>query len=84
MNIKIQNENNFYQTADMSLAAALYLFYPLEAIDKQNPRKAVFCFKRDDTLDEIVENFWRGALKIDPQLYFNALRAMKSRLYGER
>lgn len=81
---QIPKENDFYQTADLALAAVVFLFYPLEAIDKQNPRKAQFLFKRDTELDELIEKYWRGELKVEPQAYFNALRVIKARLYGER
>ncbi|MEK9207206.1 MAG: DUF5659 domain-containing protein [Patescibacteria group bacterium] len=84
MTTETQNEKDFTKTADLSLAAAIYLFYPLESIEKQNPRKATFFFKRDSSLDELVESYWRGELKVDPQEYFNALRIIKTRLYSDR
>jgi len=83
MTTKTLNEKNFYRTADLALAAVIFLFYPLEAIDKQNPRKAQFLFKRNSELDELIESYWRGELKVEPQAYFNALRVIKARLYGE-
>ena len=83
MTTEILKENDFYKTADLALATAIYLFYPLEAIDRQNPRKAQFLFKQDSQLDELVESYWRGELKVAPQEYFNALRVIKAWLYGE-
>jgi len=82
MTTEILKENNFYRTADLALTTAIYLFYPLETIDRQNPRKAQFLFKRDSQLDELIEGYWRGDLKVEPQAYFNALRVIKARLYG--
>jgi len=83
MTKEILKEKDFYRTADLALATAVFLFYPLEAIDKQNPRKAQFLFKRESQLDELIESYWRGELKVEPQAYFNALRIIKARLYGE-
>ena len=83
MTTQITNEKDFYRTADLALAAAISLFYPVEAIDKQNPHKAQFIFKRNKDLDVLIESFWRGELKVDPASYFNALRVIKARLYGE-
>lgn len=83
MTTEILKEKDFYRTADLALATAIFLFYPLEAIDRQNPRKAQFLFKRNSELDELIENYWRGELKVEPQAYFNALRIIKARLYGE-
>lgn len=84
MKKKVQEEKNLYGTADLALAAAIYLFYPLEVIDRENPRKATFMFKHDNRLDTLIEKYWRGELKVDPQAYFNALRIIKTRLYGEQ
>ena len=76
-------EKDFYRTADLALASAIFLFYPLETLDKQNPRKAQFLFRQSEGLNQIVEQFWKGELKVEPQAYFNALRIIKARLYGE-
>lgn len=78
------NTTDYYSTSDLALATTLSLFYPLEVIDRTNPNKAQFMFKRDAGLDRTVEAFWRGELKVDPQVYFNQLKITKSRLYAER
>lgn len=85
MNIKTETikNNDFYRTTDMALAVVLSLFYPIEAIDRQNPRKVQFLFSRDKNLDQLVESYWRGDIKVEPQAYFNQIRIVKARLYGE-
>jgi len=81
MRKELQNESIF-GTADLALAAVIFLSHPLEGIDKHNPRKAQFLFKQNDELDEVVNGYWRGGLKVEPQAYFNAIRAIKARLYA--
>ena len=81
MKKKILREEDFFSTADLSLASAIFLFHPLEAVDSQNPRRAEFLFKRSQELDELIEKYWRGELRIDPRAYFDALRSIKARLY---
>ena len=83
MTAKILKEKDFYSTADLALASAIFLFHTLESIDRQNPKKSQFVFKRNRQLDELVESFWRGELKVEPQAYFGSLRNIKARLYGE-
>ena len=83
MTLKILNEEKIYKTADLALATVISLWHPIEAINKQNPRKAQFIFKRESELDNLVENYWQGKLKVEPKAYFNALRTLKARLYGE-
>lgn len=76
--------NDYYSTTDLALATAVSLWYPLEVIDRSNPNKATFQFKRDERLDELVETYWRGELKVNPAVYFNQLKLIKARLYGEK
>lgn len=83
MTQEILNEKDFYRTTDLALATAISLFYPIETIEKQSYRKATFLFKRDSELDALIESYWRSELKVDAQAYFNQLRVIKARLYGE-
>lgn len=79
----ISKQENFYNTSDLALATVISLFYPIKEVDKTNPRKALFLFCRDEKLDELVEEYWNGRLKVEPQQFFNQLRIVKARLYGE-
>ncbi len=76
--------NDYYATSDLALAAALSLHYLIEAIDRQNPQKAQFLFKRDENLNQLIETYWKGELRVNPVAYFNQLKTIKSRLYEER
>lgn len=76
------NMNEYYTTSDLALATVLSLYIPIEAIDRSNPQKALFLFKRDKGLDETIQAFWRKELKIEPQLYFSQIKSVKARLYG--
>lgn len=77
--------NDYYSTSDLALAATLSLWYSIEAIDKtQNPHKAVFLFKRDPQLEQLIESYWHGDLRVNPQAYFNQLKLVKARLYESR
>lgn len=76
--------DDYFSTSDLALAGAIALYFPLEAIDKtQNQYKAQFLFKRDRSLDKLVEAYWRGELKVEPQTYFNQLKNIKARLYSD-
>ncbi len=84
MNQPRLNINDYYSTSDLALATAISLYHPLETVDRTNPAKAQFLFKRDAGLNQLIENFWKQELRIEPQAYFNQLKIIKSRLYGER
>lgn len=83
MTTEIIKTNDFYQTPDLAIATTISLFYPLEGIDRQT-YKALFIFRRDKQLDTLIEGYWRGELKVEPQAYFNAMRAIKTRLYNQK
>ena len=80
-NLKLKD---FYRTSDLALATATSLFYPIEAIEKTDPHKATFLFKRDENLDQFIETYWRDELRVSPIAYFNQLKIIKARLYGEK
>lgn len=73
-----------YLTSDLALATTLSLQFPIEDIDRSNPRKAVFVFRRSQALEELVDAFFTNEFKIAPQVYFNQLRDVKARLYAEK
>lgn len=80
---KIIGDSKYYWTSDLAVAATISLFLPIEAVNRQNPRRTEFVFERCDKLDEILECYWRGELSIEPKQYFNQLKNLKSRLYGQ-
>lgn len=80
-NLKLKD---YYCTSDLALATAISLWYPIDAIDRQNPHKATFLFMRDEKLDELLEAYWKRELRVEPQTYFNQLKAIKARLYSEK
>lgn len=82
---KTLKQNDFFKTSDLALATAISLFYPIETIDRTvNPNRVNFLFKRDGSLDSLVEQYWRQELKVEPQAYFNQLKIIKSRLYANK
>ena len=79
-----QTSSDTYVTSDLALATTISLQFPIQNIDRSNPRKAVFVFLRSTELEDLVEGYFRNELKISPQTFFNQLRDIKSRLYAER
>lgn len=79
--MKLTNLNEYFTTSDLALTSVISLWYPLDLIDKSNPKKAQFQFKRESGLDELVESYWRGDLRIEPKQFSSQMRIIKSRLY---
>ena len=83
MNTNTVGEKRTYKTADLALATATSLFYPLRNIAKQNPKKAYFLFEWSSSLEEFISSYWHGEVKVEPQAYFNQLKVIKARLYSQ-
>ena len=77
-------DNNHYQTSDIALATIISLSHPLIRITPQSSGKSLFIFKRSKELEKLVEDYWSGILKIEPKVYFNQLKTIKTRLYSEK
>jgi hypothetical protein len=76
------NITNFFVSADLSLVTALSLYYPIDALDRSNPPRVQFLFKRDSDLDKLIEAYWKDELRVSPQTFFNQLKIIKARIYG--
>jgi len=83
--IKILNENQYFSTFDIALASAITTCgYPLESLDKNDPTKVNFFFKKAEGLDKIVQLFWQRKLPLDALSYFQNLKVIKSRIYSTK
>lgn len=77
------SNKDLYQTSDIALGSVLLSYgLKLEAVDKSKP-KAVFYFRKEKGVDQLAEGFWSHNLQVDPLLYFNSLKELKSRLYQD-
>ena len=70
-----------YQTSDLACAAALSLFFPIESVDKADPRRAYFLFERSVKLDTVLAKYQKQELRVEPRAYFDQIKALKTRLY---
>ena len=74
---------DYMKLSDMPLAVTLAtLGFHLEDIDRTSSERFQFCFKREEGLDEAVQAFWRGELRVEPKALFLNHKLLKSRLYG--
>lgn len=74
--------NNYFSSCDLSLVTTISLYYPIDCLDRSCPPKVLFLFKRDSDLDKLVEAYWKDELRISPQTFFNQLKIIKARIYG--
>ena len=76
-------EKDYFKSSDISLCSALCCYgYQIEAIDRQNPSKAIFLIKRDEQLDDLIRLYFIHQLKVEPLSFFNFLKEIKTRIYN--
>lgn len=81
--MKILKETDFYKSSDLAMISTLSCYgYQIEAIDKQNPNKAVFLIKRDEKLDNLIQQYFTHQLQVEPLMFFNFLKEIKTRIYN--
>lgn len=72
-----------YETSDLGLAAALVcLDFKLIELNVSNPRRVLFYFSGDENINGVQDRFWNHQIEVDAQSYFQAIKMLKSRLYG--
>ena len=81
--VRIKNDNEYLESSDLSLVAAVCCFGAvIESVDRSAPR-AVFYIRHEKGLDQLVQAFHSHSLQVEPLAYFNALKEAKSRLYAD-
>jgi len=74
---------NLYPCSDLATVTTLAMFFPIEAIDRSDPQRAVFMFRRDEGLDDLIKQYHMGSLRVNPTAFFQQLRTIKARLYED-
>jgi len=77
----MKKDQKLYTTSDLALVTTLSLWFPIETINRANPKNTQFSFKQSNKLDNFLKNYWRQELKIEPQSFYQQLRFVKSRIY---
>jgi Domain of unknown function (DUF5659) len=74
--------SEYFETNDLYLAATLQsLGLEMVGVDRDDPRRVRFIFTDDDRRREWTRQYLAGALRVDPLVLLNSLRAMKRQIY---
>jgi hypothetical protein len=76
------NEKEVFFTSDLALIVTLSLYFPIESTELIGNKKISFVFQKSPELDRIVDLYWRGDIRIEPQQFFNQLKVIKTRIYS--
>lgn len=78
------NIDDYYFSYDLGLCSALVSTgFELVSLDKTNPRKVQFTFKRKIGIEEVVDNYWSDRLEVKARIFFDNIKMLKNRIYSE-
>lgn len=78
-------ENDTFQTTDIILAATLnsLQFSVFELTLVEEPNRFAFVFKRDDQLMDIIGQFNKDKILIEPKRFFYHYRAVRRKVFDK-
>ena len=83
--ISSDNYTDFYSTFDLGCSAALVSSgFELVSLEKSNPKKAQFIFRRKPGIEKIVDEYWADRLMVKARSFFDNTKMLKNRIYSEQ
>lgn len=78
--------HDLYETSDLGVASALScLGFRITALDRSNPRRIVFVFDCERSrLEDIVNSYWDGTLRLSPFAVLTHQKLLKQRMYSKQ
>ena len=83
--IPLDDPSVVFTTYDLGVSTALLCAgFELLSVDKNdNPRKALFIFKKEAGIDDIANQYFSDKLDVKARSFFDHLKALKNKLYSE-
>lgn len=81
---KIRSEEiEVFTNYDLGLSAALLCAgFELLSVDRDNPRKALFVFRKQAGIEDIANRYFADRLEVKARSFFDHLKALKNKLYS--
>ena len=72
-----------FAVSDLGCAAALATAdFELLALDRENPRKIKFVFRREAGIEKVADDFWSDRLEQKSRSFWDNIKNFKNRLYS--
>lgn len=82
--IPLDDPSLIYSTYDLGVSASLLCAgFELLSLDKENPRKALFIFRRADGIEETANLYFSDRLELKARSFFDSVKALKNKLHSE-
>lgn len=73
-----------FTTYDLGVSTALLCAdFELLSVKKDNPRKVLFIFKRENGIEDVANRYFSDRLDVKARSFFDHLKALKNKLYSE-
>lgn len=70
-----------FETNDLTITTTLLaLDIPLHSFSGDNPNKVTFTFKKDNQLEQTINEYWSGKLRVEPRKFWTIQRELKTRI----
>jgi hypothetical protein len=75
---------DYLHTFDLGAAASLVTAgFELVSLDKTNPKKVQFIFRRAIGIEKVVDEYWANQLEVKARAFFDNTKMLKNRIYSE-
>lgn len=82
--IPLDDPSIVFTTYDLGVSTALLCSgFVLLSVDKDNPRKALFIFQKEDGIEDVADRYFSDRLEVKARSFFDNLKALKNQLYSE-
>ena len=82
--IPLDDPSAVFTTYDLGVSTALLCAdFELLSVDKENPRKALFIFKKTNSIESVANQYFSDRLEVKARSFFDHLKALKNKLYSE-
>lgn len=82
--IPLDDPSVVFTTYDLGVSTALLCAgFELLTVEKDNPRKALFIFRKEDGIEDVVDRYFSDRLEVKARSFFDHLKALKNKLYSE-
>lgn len=81
--ISLNDPEFVFTTYDLGCSTALLCAdFELLTVRKTDPRKALFVFRKQSGIEETANKYFANKLDVKARSYFDHLKALKNKLYG--
>ena len=82
--VSSENYHEFLTTYDLGCSSALVSSgFELVSLDKSNPKKVQFIFRREAGIEKVVDEYWADRVEIKARSFFDNTKMLKNRIYSE-